>query len=76
MSTSAPSSMPAVRGRFSYGPRDSTPADESMDLDDLRRFSARWPAERLDGLLDFGVALRGPYRTPYSGLPERMGSRP
>ncbi|MFI5774315.1 amidohydrolase family protein [Streptomyces sp. NPDC051658] len=53
-----------VRGRFSYGPRDSTPADEPMDLDDLRRFSARWPAERLDGLLDFGVALRGPYRTP------------
>jgi cytosine/adenosine deaminase-related metal-dependent hydrolase len=53
-----------VRGRFSYGPRDSTPADEPMDLDDLRHFAARWPAERLDGLLDFGVALRGPYRTP------------
>jgi cytosine/adenosine deaminase-related metal-dependent hydrolase len=53
-----------VRGRFSYGPRDSTPADEPMDLDDLRRFTERWPADRLDGLLDFGVALRGPYRTP------------
>lgn len=53
-----------VRGRFSYGPRDSTPADESMDLDDLYQFADRWPAERLDGLLDFGVALRGPYRTP------------
>lgn len=53
-----------IRGRFSYGPRDSTPAEESMDLDDLRRLPARWPAERLDGLLDFGVALRGPYRTP------------
>ena len=53
-----------VRGRFSYGPRDSTPADEPMDLDDLKRFTARWPADQLDGLLDFGVALRGPYRTP------------
>lgn len=53
-----------VRGRFSYGPRDSTPPDEPMDLDDLRRLTERWPAERLDGLLDFGVALRGPYRTP------------
>jgi cytosine/adenosine deaminase-related metal-dependent hydrolase len=53
-----------VRGRFSYGPRDSTPADQSMDLDDLRRFADRWPAARVDGLLDFGAALRGPYRTP------------
>jgi 5-methylthioadenosine/S-adenosylhomocysteine deaminase len=53
-----------VRGRFSYGPRDSTPADQSMDLDDLRRFAGRWPAARVDGLLDFGAALRGPYRTP------------
>jgi 5-methylthioadenosine/S-adenosylhomocysteine deaminase len=53
-----------VRGRFSYGPRDSTPGEEPMDLDDLRRFTDRWPADRLDGLLDFGVALRGPYRTP------------
>ncbi|MEV6911901.1 amidohydrolase family protein [Amycolatopsis sp. NPDC051071] len=53
-----------IRGRFSYGPRDSTPSDEKMDLDDLRRFAGRWPPERLDGLLDFGVALRGPYRTP------------
>ncbi|MFJ6650520.1 amidohydrolase family protein [Streptomyces sp. NPDC091290] len=53
-----------VRGRFSYGPRDSTPAEELMDLDDLQRLSVRWPDERLDGLLDFGVALRGPYRTP------------
>ncbi|MGH3585800.1 MAG: amidohydrolase family protein, partial [Pseudonocardia sp.] len=53
-----------IRGRFSYGPRDSTPADEPMDLDDLRRFTDRWPADRLDGLLDVGVALRGPYRTP------------
>jgi cytosine/adenosine deaminase-related metal-dependent hydrolase len=53
-----------VRGRFSYGPRDSTPADEPMDLADLRAFVERWPAARRDGLLDFGVALRGPYRTP------------
>jgi 5-methylthioadenosine/S-adenosylhomocysteine deaminase len=53
-----------IRGRFSYGPRDSMPADQSMDLDDLRRFADRWPAGRVDGLLDFGTALRGPYRTP------------
>src|SRR5690606_38764025 len=53
-----------VRGRFSYGPRDSTPADEPMDLDDLRAFVQRWPDRRRGGLLDIGVALRGPYRTP------------
>lgn len=53
-----------VRGRFSYGPRDSTGADQPMDLGDLRRFVERWPAHRVDGMLDFGVALRGPYRTP------------
>lgn len=53
-----------IRGRFSYGPRDSTPAEEPMDLDDLRAFVERWPAARREGLLDIGVALRGPYRTP------------
>ncbi|WP_331739343.1 amidohydrolase family protein [Streptomyces sp. NBC_01187] len=52
-----------IRGRFSYGPRDSTPPEETMDLEDLRRFAARWPDERRDGLLHFGAALRGPYRT-------------
>jgi len=55
-----------VRGRFSYGPRDSTAASQAMDLEDLRCFVERWPVERVDGLLDFGVALRGPYRTPRS----------
>lgn len=53
-----------IRGRFSYGPRDSTPADEPMDLDDLRGLLRRWRADRLDGLLDIGAALRGPHRTP------------
>ncbi|WP_051342744.1 amidohydrolase family protein [Pseudonocardia spinosispora] len=53
-----------IRGRFSYGPRDSTAEAEAMDLVDLRAFVERWPAERLDGLLAFGVALRGPHRTP------------
>lgn len=53
-----------IRGRFSYGPRDSTAAEELMDLNDLRCFVRRWPADRLDGLLDIGTALRGPYRTP------------
>jgi 5-methylthioadenosine/S-adenosylhomocysteine deaminase len=55
-----------IRGRFSYGPRDSTGAEERMDLADLRAFVERWPAERTGGLLDVGVALRGPYRTPAS----------
>ncbi|WP_214324330.1 amidohydrolase family protein [Nonomuraea sediminis] len=53
-----------LRGRFSYGPPDSAPATSTNDLDDLARLRERWPADRLDGRLDFGVALRGPYRTP------------
>jgi cytosine/adenosine deaminase-related metal-dependent hydrolase len=53
-----------LRGRFSYGPPDSAPSESTNDLDDLATLRARWPSERLDGRLDFGVALRGPYRTP------------
>lgn len=53
-----------LRGRFSYGPRDSTEATELMDLDGVRALDERWPAERLEDRLSFGVALRGPYRTP------------
>lgn len=37
-----------------------------MDLADLRVFIDRWPASRTGGLVDVGVALRGPHRTPES----------
>ncbi|NBE92681.1 amidohydrolase [Nonomuraea sp. KC401] len=53
-----------LRGRFSYGPPDSASPDATNDLDDLRKLRARWPDHQLDGRVDFGVALRGPYRTP------------
>lgn len=52
-----------LRGRFSYGPRDSSPAGEPMDFDGLDAARERWSGGRLDGRIDFGVALRGPYRT-------------
>lgn len=52
-----------LRGRFSYGPRDSSSADEVMDFDGLDRAISRWTSDRLDGRIHFGVALRGPYRT-------------
>ncbi|MFF5213238.1 amidohydrolase family protein [Streptosporangium sp. NPDC000396] len=53
-----------LRGRFSYGHPDSAAPENTNDLDDLVALRARWPSDRLDGRLDFGVALRGPYRTP------------
>ncbi|MFB9746600.1 amidohydrolase family protein [Leifsonia shinshuensis] len=53
-----------IRGRFSYGPRDSTASDHPMDLEDLPRLLERWPESRTRGLIHFGVALRGLYRTP------------
>ncbi len=52
-----------LRGRFSYGPRDSAPATEEMSFDGFDAAQKRWPHERLDGRIHFGVALRGPYRT-------------
>ncbi|BCW52501.1 TRZ/ATZ family hydrolase (plasmid) [Arthrobacter sp. StoSoilB13] len=52
-----------LRGRFSYGPRDSSGADEVMDFDGLDDAINRWTSDRLDGRIHFGVALRGPYRT-------------
>ncbi|HIV58709.1 MAG TPA: amidohydrolase family protein [Candidatus Stackebrandtia faecavium] len=52
-----------LRGRFSYGPRDSADADEEMDFDGVDAAQQRWPQPRLDGRIHFGVALRGPYRT-------------
>ncbi len=53
-----------LRGRFSYGPPDSSEPQSPNDLHDISHLSERWPPERLDGRLDFGIAVRGPYRTP------------
>lgn len=52
-----------LRGRFSYGPRDSSPATEAMDFAGVDAVRERWTPERLDHRIHFGVALRGPYRT-------------
>jgi cytosine/adenosine deaminase-related metal-dependent hydrolase len=52
-----------LRGRFSYGPRDQCPADEPMDLADVRRAVSEWTPDRTDGRLSLGMAVRGPYRT-------------
>ncbi|MGN6170595.1 MAG: amidohydrolase family protein [Solirubrobacteraceae bacterium] len=54
----------ALRGRFSYGPPDSSDPDTPNDLHDVAHLTERWPPERLDGRLSFGIAVRGPYRTP------------
>jgi cytosine/adenosine deaminase-related metal-dependent hydrolase len=53
-----------LRGRFSYGPPDSSAPESANDLHDIALLSERWPPERLDGRLSFGIAVRGPYRTP------------
>jgi cytosine/adenosine deaminase-related metal-dependent hydrolase len=53
-----------LRGRFSYGPRDQSPAGELMDLADVRRVVADWTPERTEGRITLGMAVRGPYRTP------------
>lgn len=52
-----------LRGRFSYGPRDSSAGTEVMDFEGLDAARARWSPEKLDHRIHFGVALRGPYRT-------------
>lgn len=52
-----------VRGRFSFGPRDSSDPESTMDVTQLDSMLRRWQ-NGTDGLLHFGVALRGPYRTP------------
>jgi cytosine/adenosine deaminase-related metal-dependent hydrolase len=53
-----------LRGRFSYGPPDSSEPENPNDLHDIAALSKRWPPECLDGRLSFGIAVRGPYRTP------------
>ncbi|MEU8310539.1 amidohydrolase family protein [Actinomadura sp. NPDC048955] len=53
-----------LRGRFSYGFPDSAEPGTTNDLHDLADLRTRWPENRLDGRLDFGIAVRGPYRTP------------
>lgn len=52
-----------LRGRFSYGPPDSSDASEVMDFEGLDAARDRWSPEKLDHRIHFGVALRGPYRT-------------
>lgn len=52
-----------LRGRFSYGPRDSSSSTAEMSFDGFDAARDRWPDDRLDGRIQFGVALRGPYRT-------------
>lgn len=53
-----------LRGRFSYGPPDSSEPQRPNDLRDITLLTERWPPERVDGRLSFGIAVRGPYRTP------------
>lgn len=53
-----------LRGRFSYGPPDSSEPRIPNDLHDIALLTERWPPERLDRRLSFGIAVRGPYRTP------------
>lgn len=48
-----------LRGRFWYGYRQDLPADAPMDYADLERRLGQ-----ANGLLDFGLAARGPERTP------------
>lgn len=55
-----------VRGRFSYGPQDSADHGVAMDFTGLDEAQDRWPSHRTDGLMHFGAALRGPYRTSTS----------
>jgi cytosine/adenosine deaminase-related metal-dependent hydrolase len=68
-----------LRGRFSYGPPDSSEPQIPNDLQDITGLTKRWPPERLDGRLNFGIAVRGPYRTPPDvceaewGLARRLG---
>jgi cytosine/adenosine deaminase-related metal-dependent hydrolase len=68
-----------LRGRFSYGPPDSSDPEIPNDLHDIVLLTERWPAERLDGRLSFGIAVRGPFRTPAAvceaewGLARKLG---
>lgn len=48
-----------IRGRFSYGPRQGIPADEPMNLADLRRVANEWASWSNGGLLSLGMASRG-----------------
>lgn len=51
-----------LRGRYSYGYIDPMPADRTMPLHDLRRVQREWfgaSADRFDGRVSLGVALRG-----------------
>jgi 5-methylthioadenosine/S-adenosylhomocysteine deaminase len=62
-----------LRGRFSYGPPDSGEPQFPNDLRDIAQLTERWPPDRLDGRLSFGIAVRGPYRTPPKVCEEEWG---
>lgn len=63
-----------LRGRFSYGPRDSSAPTELMDLADIRRVVGEWTPERTDGRVSLGMAVRGPYRTPVEICEDEWGT--
>lgn len=49
-----------LRGRFSYGPPQGTPADRTIDLSDLERVQREWFTNGRAELLRLGVAGRPP----------------
>jgi cytosine/adenosine deaminase-related metal-dependent hydrolase len=53
-----------LRGRFSYGYREGQSSDTTMDLVDVARVQRDWFQGGVDGMLSFGVALRGPENQP------------
>jgi 5-methylthioadenosine/S-adenosylhomocysteine deaminase len=52
-----------LRGRFSYGAPQGHPADQPIDLDDLRRVQREWFASGRAELLHLGLAGRPPVGT-------------
>jgi 5-methylthioadenosine/S-adenosylhomocysteine deaminase len=55
-----------LRGRFSYGPSQGHPADQTIDLDDLQRVHDEWFASGRAGSLRLGLAGRSPGTVPPS----------
>jgi 5-methylthioadenosine/S-adenosylhomocysteine deaminase len=49
-----------IRARFSYGAAQGQPGDQPIDLADLERRRREWPRYANGGLIDLGLAWRGP----------------
>jgi len=49
-----------LRARFSYGAAQGQPGDQPIDLADLERRRREWPRYANGGLIDLGLAWRGP----------------